>query len=133
MNKFSKEREVPSSRISRLANFGNLVAGIGAGALNEMAKRAIGRSDPKNKSSTNSLLDETKSVFLTEENVQRIVDTLCKVRGAALKLGQMLSLQDDTMISPSLQKIFERVRQSADFMPYWQTEVHLIIKSNHLN
>ena len=113
---------MPSSRIGRLANFGNLMAGLGAGALTEMTKRAIGKSEAKNKGSSQSLFDETKSVFLTEENVQRIVDTLCKVRGAALKLGQMLSLQDETMISPGLQKIFERVRQSADFMPYWQTE-----------
>ena len=31
--------------------------------------------------------------FLTEANMNRIVDTLCRVRGAALKLGQMISLQ----------------------------------------
>jgi hypothetical protein len=43
--------------------------------------------------------------------------------GAALKLGQMLSIQDNTMISPTLQKAFERMRQSADFMPAWQVEV----------
>ena len=33
------------------------------------------------------------SVLLTEANVTKIVDTLCRVRGAALKLGQMLSIQ----------------------------------------
>lgn len=33
------------------------------------------------------------NVILTEANVERIVDTLCKVRGAALKFGQMLSIQ----------------------------------------
>lgn len=31
--------------------------------------------------------------FLSEANLQRIVDTLCRMRGAALKLGQMLSIQ----------------------------------------
>lgn len=31
--------------------------------------------------------------FLSEANAERIVDTLCKVRGAALKIGQMLSIQ----------------------------------------
>ena len=31
--------------------------------------------------------------FLTEANAERIVNTLCRVRGAALKLGQMLSIQ----------------------------------------
>lgn len=31
--------------------------------------------------------------FLTPANAERIVETLCRVRGAALKLGQMLSIQ----------------------------------------
>jgi len=43
--------------------------------------------------------------------------------GAALKLGQMLSIQDNTIINPTLQKAFERVRQSADFMPARQVKV----------
>lgn len=111
MNKNAKESKVPSSRLGRMINFGNLAAGLGAGALNEMAKRALGQKN------------DDRSVFLTDENVQRIVDTLCKVRGAALKLGQMVSLQDESLISPTLQKMFERVRQSADFMPFSQTEV----------
>lgn len=123
LNKFAKERTVPSTRISRLINFGNLAAGLGAGAINETIKRAMGQS--KSEDSTESLLSVSKSVFLTEENAERIVNTLCKVRGAALKLGQMLSLQDETLVSPALQKIFERVRQSADFMPFWQTEVKI--------
>ena len=33
------------------------------------------------------------SVLLSEANAERIVNTLCRVRGAALKLGQMLSIQ----------------------------------------
>lgn len=118
--------------MSRLINFGNLAAGLGAGALNELAKRAVGMSDAT-KSPSGSLIDETKSVFLTEDNVQRIVDTLCKVRGAALKLGQMLSIQDEAMLSPSLQRIFDRVRQSADFMPFWQTEVNILNSFLDLN
>jgi len=41
----------------------------------------------------NSILD--KNLLLTEANVNRIVDTLCRVRGAALKVGQMLSIQGE--------------------------------------
>uniref|UniRef100_A0A8C2B030 Atypical kinase COQ8A, mitochondrial n=1 Tax=Cyprinus carpio TaxID=7962 RepID=A0A8C2B030_CYPCA len=63
---------------------------------------------------------QTCSPFLSEANAERIVRTLCKVRGAALKLGQMLSIQDDAFINPQLAKIFDRVRQSADFMPIKQ-------------
>ncbi|XP_044292747.1 atypical kinase COQ8A, mitochondrial isoform X2 [Varanus komodoensis] len=86
----ARERKVPVTRIGRLANFGG--------------KKAVMDSSP----------------FLSEANAERIVRTLCKVRGAALKLGQMLSIQDDAFINPQLQKIFERVRQSADFMPLKQ-------------
>ena len=71
-----------------------------------------------------SVLDSNP--FLTEANAERIVKTLCKVRGAALKLGQMLSIQDNSLINPQLLKIFERVRESADFMPVRQMQSVLV-------
>lgn len=42
--------------------------------------------------------------------------------GAALKLGQILSIQDESIVSPEVAKAFERVRKSADFMPDWQVD-----------
>ena len=41
----------------------------------------------------NAVLD--KNLLLSEANANRIVDTLCRVRGAALKVGQMLSIQGE--------------------------------------
>ncbi|XP_069918283.1 atypical kinase COQ8B, mitochondrial isoform X4 [Oryctolagus cuniculus] len=152
----SRERKVPASRISRLANFGGrvdserereterkvflccwftlqwpprpahcgrhtalirwqepgLAVSLGLGALAEVAKKSLPGGPPQPESSS--------SPFLSEANAERIVQTLCTVRGAALKVGQMLSIQDNSLISPQLQRIFERVRQSADFMPRWQ-------------
>uniref|UniRef100_A0A3Q0SDI4 Atypical kinase COQ8A, mitochondrial n=1 Tax=Amphilophus citrinellus TaxID=61819 RepID=A0A3Q0SDI4_AMPCI len=110
----ARERKVPVTRLGRLANFGGLAVGLGIGALAEVAKKSI-RQNGENKK---AVLDS--SPFLSEANAERIVRTLCKVRGAALKLGQMLSIQDDAFINPHLAKIFERVRQSADFMPIKQ-------------
>ncbi|XP_041660962.1 atypical kinase COQ8A, mitochondrial isoform X2 [Cheilinus undulatus] len=110
----ARERKVPVTRLSRLANFGGLAVGLSIGALAEVAKKTI-RHNGDNKK---GVLDS--SPFLSEANAERIVRTLCKVRGAALKLGQMLSIQDDAFINPQLAKIFERVRQSADFMPIKQ-------------
>lgn len=89
------------------------MASVGLGTVAELAKRNIGLTD-KNLSGT--------SLILNEANANRIVETLCKVRGAVLKLGQMLSIQDSSLIDPRLAEIFERVRQSADFMPEWQLE-----------
>uniref|UniRef100_H2MRR3 Atypical kinase COQ8A, mitochondrial n=1 Tax=Oryzias latipes TaxID=8090 RepID=H2MRR3_ORYLA len=70
----ARERKVPVTRLSRLANFGGLAVGLGIGALAEVAKKSIG------------------------------------FNGAS----------DDAFINPHLAKIFERVRQSADFMPIKQ-------------
>uniref|UniRef100_A0A8B9SCN7 Atypical kinase COQ8A, mitochondrial n=1 Tax=Apteryx owenii TaxID=8824 RepID=A0A8B9SCN7_APTOW len=111
----ARERKVPVTRIGRLANFGGLAVGLGIGALAEVAKKSL-RPDERN--GKKAVMDS--SPFLSEANAERIVRTLCKVRGAALKLGQMLSIQDDAFINPHLQRIFERVRQSADFMPIKQ-------------
>ncbi|CAH8502368.1 unnamed protein product [Schistosoma bovis] len=107
---FSKERRVPSSRIGRVAGFGNLALSLGVGAATEWAKQKVGY--PVSGDSA-----PPPNVFLAEANLEKIVDTLCRMRGAALKLGQMLSIQDESFVSPQVQKIFERVRQAADFMP----------------
>ncbi|XP_070843458.1 atypical kinase COQ8A, mitochondrial isoform X2 [Chaetodon trifascialis] len=113
----ARERKVPVTRLGRLANFGGLAVGLGIGALAEVAKKTIRHNDATGENKK-GVLDS--SPFLSEANAERIVSTLCKVRGAALKLGQMLSIQDDAFINPQLAKIFERVRQSADFMPIKQ-------------
>lgn len=91
--------------------------GLGLGALVEMTRNSLAGEQ---KAKDGSFLRDSNP-FLSEANVERIVDTLCRMRGAALKIGQMLSIQDNSFISPQLQRIFERVRQSADFMPSSQT------------
>ncbi|KHJ46845.1 ABC1 family protein [Trichuris suis] len=110
----AKERKVPASRISRLYNFGSLAVQLGFGALAEVTKRTFSPVESGSASSS--------SPFLTDANIERLVSTLCRVRGAALKLGQMLSIQDNTLFSPHVQAIFERVRNSADFMPLSQVQ-----------
>lgn len=112
LSSVSKQRKVPSSRIGRMATFGGLFAGLGVGTVSELTKGALGLGGSKN----------MKEAIFSPNNAERIVDTLCKVRGAALKLGQILSIQDSNIVSPQLAKAFERVRQSADYMPDWQVE-----------
>ncbi|XP_078452188.1 atypical kinase COQ8A, mitochondrial-like [Lampetra fluviatilis] len=112
----ARERTVPSTRIARLANFGGLAVGLGIGALTDYAKKHLGSSTKSQEKKG----QWDSSPLLSEANAERIVKTLCKVRGAALKLGQILSIQDDGFINPQLKKIFDRVRQNADFMPTWQ-------------
>ncbi|KAH8027245.1 hypothetical protein HPB51_003752 [Rhipicephalus microplus] len=120
LTEHSKATRVPASRVGRLMSYGGLAAGLGLGALAEVTRRTLGMTDPK--TAIGSAVLSADNPFLTEANISRIVDTLCKVRGAALKIGQILSIQDSTLVSPQIQAIFERVRHSADFMPEWQME-----------
>lgn len=113
LSSVAKQRKVPSSRIGRMASFGSLFAGLGIGTVNSLAKGALGLSDGTT---------DMKSALFSSANAERIVDTLCRVRGAALKLGQILSIQDSSIVSPQLVKAFDRVRQAADYMPDWQVE-----------
>lgn len=108
----AKQRKVPSSRIGRMASFGTLFAGLGIGTINELTKGALGLGGAT----------DARSALFSPKNAERIVDTLCRVRGAALKIGQILSIQDSALVSPHLAKAFDRVRQSADYMPDWQVE-----------
>lgn len=77
----AKQRKVPSTRIGRVISFGNLFAGLGFGTVKELTKGALGIGGTTN----------VKEAVLSPDNTEKIVDTLCKVRGAALKLGQILS------------------------------------------
>ena len=113
LNEKSRENAVPASRLSRVASFGGLGLGLGLGALAESAKRSVGLGGAGG---------ADRPAFLSESNVNRIVETLCKVRGAALKLGQIISIQDENTVSPQIAAAFERVRQQADFMPTYQME-----------
>ncbi|VVC43596.1 Protein kinase-like domain,UbiB domain, ADCK3-like,UbiB domain [Cinara cedri] len=114
----AKQKTVPSSHIGRMLSFGGLAAGLGIGAVTEITKRSLGLSN----STKTSDGEYMESAFISPENAERIANTLCEVRGAALKIGQIISIQDNNLLSPQLQKAFERVRQSADFMPTWQLE-----------
>jgi hypothetical protein len=91
-----------------------LIASISIGTLTQVLKQKFGLSADNHQSGS--------SIILTKENAEKIVDTLCKTRGAALKIGQMLSLQDNSIIDREVAEIFQRVRQSADFMPFRQVE-----------
>lgn len=112
-----KESRIPTSRFGRMWNYGTLATGMGFGAINESLKRATGLSS-----------DNSGSVMLSESNVNRLVDKLSRMRGAALKMGQMLSIQgiqatgDKTGLPPQLEQILLRVHDSANYMPKKQME-----------
>jgi aarF domain-containing kinase len=59
----------------------------------------------------------TGSLMLSEGNMNRLVAKLSRMRGAALKLGQMMSFQDSKVLPPAIHTVLQRVQDSADYMP----------------
>lgn len=49
---------------------------------------------------TNQGNQSALSPFLSEKNAERLALALCRMRGAALKIGQMLSIQDESLVPP---------------------------------
>ena len=110
-----RESAVPSTRLSRLWNYGGLAAGMVAGALTEGLSRAFGGGSNTGSSNTGSMM-------LSPANMERLVSKLSRMRGAALKLGQMMSFQDAKMLPPAIQEVLQRVQDRADYMPGWQRD-----------
>ncbi|EEB05908.1 atypical/ABC1/ABC1-A protein kinase Abc1 [Schizosaccharomyces japonicus yFS275] len=105
-----KPSKVPSSQVSRLFHYGGLAASLSAGAVSEKWKRFWGSSK------------ETGASFLSRRNTEVLVNKLTQMRGAALKLGQMVSFQDSDIFPKGMSKVLERVRDGAHYMPDKQLE-----------
>jgi predicted unusual protein kinase regulating ubiquinone biosynthesis (AarF/ABC1/UbiB family) len=56
-------------------------------------------------------------LFLTPANAARIADRLAEMRGAAMKVGQLLSMDGQELLSPEFARILGRLRSDAHFMP----------------
>ncbi len=98
---------VPSTRVSRAVGFASLGAGLAWGAIGEVSSRLAGGGGSGN-------------VLTNDANADRLAATLCRMRGAALKMGQMLSIQDESLLPPALTRALKQVRQGADAMPDYQ-------------
>lgn len=59
---------------------------------------------------------------MSDSNVRRLVATLGRMRGAALKLGQFMSIQDNTILPPEIERVLHQVQAHANYMPDWQFE-----------
>ena len=97
-------REVPADPLSRAAGFAALGMKLAAGAAAEAVSRATvgGGSGGGDGAASSALLSEANAATLAAE--------LCRMRGAALKVGQMLSLQDSQVLPAPLAQALDAVR-----------------------
>lgn len=101
-----RSAKVPSSRIARLLHYGSLGAGLAWGAAGSYFSRE----------------GQESKQFMSDDNIKRLVDKLSTMRGAALKLGQFMSIQDSNLLPQQIEQVMLRVQNSAHYMPQWQME-----------
>ncbi|HTO68827.1 MAG TPA: AarF/ABC1/UbiB kinase family protein [Myxococcota bacterium] len=96
---------VPEGRGERIARLAGLLAAIAGESALEALRRVAGAGE------------RDASLLLTRASARRLADTLADLRGAAMKLGQLLSLQGDDLLSPALRETLAGLQSHAHFMP----------------
>lgn len=107
-NKFN-EKPVPSSRMSRIAKLGSLATSLSGNIIKNSLTAALHAEKP---SSQNTLLNIN--------NAQTITKHLAQMRGAAMKIGQMLSMDAGELLPPEWEPILAILREQANSMPKQQ-------------
>lgn len=100
---------VPGGRLSRLARLGSLATGVAGGMLAEGARQLAAGKRPK-----------VSELVLTPANARRVADQLAQLRGAAMKVGQLMSMDAGNLLPPELAEILGRLREDARTMPMSQ-------------
>ena len=105
---------VPTGRAARLLRFGGIASGI-AGNVAAGGLRAL----------ASGKRPDLAQLLLTPANTLRLTDGLSHLRGAALKLGQMMSMDTGLVLPAELTAILGRMRDDARHMPPKQLQTVL--------
>lgn len=97
---------VPQTRLGRLARIGMAAGELALGAAAEGFRRIARGQAP-----------EFASAILSGKSAQRLASRLAKLRGAAMKLGQLVSLQGEELLPPEFAQALAILRAQAAPMP----------------
>lgn len=114
-DKKSREKAIPSSRLGRLGKIARMAGGVAAGMIGEGAKQLSQGNRPK-----------VSDLLLTPANAKKVTKQLATMRGAAMKVGQLLSMETSDFLPPELSEILAQLRNKAFIMPRAQLEQSLI-------
>jgi predicted unusual protein kinase regulating ubiquinone biosynthesis (AarF/ABC1/UbiB family) len=105
-SKSKKTASVPGNRVSRFSRMVRLASGVAGGMLAEGSRQLAQGKRPK----ANDLL-------LTPANARRVADHLANLRGAAMKVGQLVSMDAGDVLPPEFTEVLSRLRSDAQAMP----------------
>jgi len=97
---------VPQSRLERLARIGLAAGELAVGAATEGIRR-LARGEAA----------ELGTALLSGANAKRLATRLARLRGAAMKIGQLVSLQGEDVLPPEFAQALAMLRSQASPMP----------------
>ena len=97
---------VPQSRLERLARIGLAAGELAVGAATEGIRR-LARGEAA----------ELGTALLSGANAKRLATRLARLRGAAMKIGQLVSLQGEDVLPPEFAQALAMLRSQAAPMP----------------
>lgn len=108
-----RQSRVPAGKLERLARFGWLAGEVAIGGIAESARRLVtGSTSPA-------------SAFLTVANAERLAAQLSAMRGAAMKLGQLLSMEGEDLLPPQFAAAISVLQAQGTGMP--ETQVRRVL------
>ncbi len=105
----TREIPVPKTRTRRLLKIGRLLGGIAGQVLSDGAS-AIAKGKPL----------RATDLLLTPANAIQLAERLSEMRGAAMKIGQLLSMEAGDYLPPVLTEVLASLRENAHPMPQHQ-------------
>ncbi|MBE9540460.1 MAG: AarF/ABC1/UbiB kinase family protein [Proteobacteria bacterium] len=111
----SDTKAIPTGRLHRFAKVVKMAGGVAGGMLAEGGRQVRAGNRPK-----------ARDLLLTPANARRVADQLADMRGAAMKMGQMLSMDTGDMLPRELADILARLRSDAKGMPIEQLQQSLV-------
>jgi len=97
---------VPFRRLSRLAGLGGMAVNIAGGMAAKGVKELASGNRPK-----------IENLFMTPSNALKMTKQLSKMRGAAMKIGQMISMDSGDLLPKEFADVLARLRADARHMP----------------
>ncbi|MBN2865723.1 MAG: AarF/ABC1/UbiB kinase family protein [Thiotrichales bacterium] len=101
-----ESKKMPKGRLNRFSKFTGLVSSVAGNMLLEGSKQLAKGQRPN-----------TKDLLLTPGNAKRFADHLAQMRGAAMKVGQLLSMDAGDLLPEELTTILSKLRSEGKSMP----------------
>ena len=108
---------VPSSRLGRLMRLGGMATSVAGNMLVAGAQQFVQGKRPK-----------ISDLLLTPANALKVTQQLSQMRGAAMKVGQLISMDAGDLLPPEMAAVLARLRSDAHSMP--ERQLRAVLTAN---